>query len=212
MPLQRPQFFEADLSDGEIQKSAVDKTIMPIQAHPPHFVVIVARVWPELAVIFRRPILGPTRHAYRGTIQEQGDIIRPFDIAGPPKILRHAPAFDARFRRIQNPLIQPKAAGRRVQLPGAVAPPAAFSVEAGRHGAEAYFRIRVVRLHLVMPYRNPFGEIAVVVLAVHRPDETPLTQVCLADGGLGVLLNTLQGRHEDRHQQGNNRDHHQELD
>ncbi len=68
MPLQRPQFFKADFSDGEIQKKAVYKTIMPIKANPPHFIVIVTRVWPELTIIFRWFILGPTSHSYDGTI------------------------------------------------------------------------------------------------------------------------------------------------
>jgi hypothetical protein len=58
----------------------------------------------------------------------------------------------------------------------------------------------------------PAEPVAIVVVAIQLPDQTPLVQVHLAGDGSGLLLDATQGRHEDRQQQRNNRDNDQKLD
>ena len=55
-------------------------------------------------------------------------------------------------------------------------------------------------------------ELPIVLVRVHGEDQAPLLEVGQAGDGPGLLPHPLQCRHQDRHEQGDDRDHHEQLD
>jgi NAD+ synthase len=94
-----------------------------------------------------------------------------------------------------------------------VADRGAFLIGLGCHGAvEQGVGIGVVLRELPHPRVSEVGrELPAVVLHVHRPDEAPLLQVGSAHHMLGLLAYLLQSRHQNRHQQSDNRDHDEQF-
>ena len=56
------------------------------------------------------------------------------------------------------------------------------------------------------------GHPAVMVAHMRAERDAPLSQIGLAHNGLGLLPHTSHHRQQHGHQQGDNRDHHQQLD
>ena len=88
MPVERPQLFEPDLPDGPIQEGAVDRSAVPVQTNPPHFVA-AGEVF-RRAVIQRRLILGERPDVVPETIEEERYPVRRLVIDVPVVVLRVA--------------------------------------------------------------------------------------------------------------------------
>jgi hypothetical protein len=137
--------------------------------------------------------------------------------------------FMFRRRRIEQPVVLP-VAGLLLEISWStsahgVGVEGAAVVLAGRqalrrHGAAEDFRFRLVRgsqgddpfasrpIHTEIPA----GERAVIIVAVHVPDGTPLLERGPTRDGAGLLLDSGQRGHQDCHQQSDNGDDDKQLD
>jgi len=142
MPIERPQLLEPNSADGPVQKSAVDRRIVPVQTDPPHFIA-AGEVF-RRPVIERRLIFGKWPDVVPKTIEENRYPVRRPDVDVPVVV-----AGVAARGPVAQPLIEPVAAVGAVlkNAPGREGIPAAFGQGLGGHRAKTHVQVVVLRPH-----------------------------------------------------------------
>jgi len=216
-PLQRPELLQADLACGEVAEDGILESAVAVDADPLHLLGIGGAGNDGRAVGRRVVVMGPCidpPHAGK-----HRDIVSVLDAGGAPVVGGGASAPHAVQARgdVAHPAVRPIAAdvvvggSEGARLPGVVGPVAdgAGGIDRlGGLGADADLLLDGVEFAdgAEPPAAATLAgggapvvaaePVAVVVVAIQLPDETPLVQVHLAGDGSGLLLDAAQGRHE----------------
>ncbi len=231
-PLEGPELFESDLAGRPIAEDGVLESAVPVYTDALHFLGVHSAGDGGVAFGGRigetRPCIDPP-HAGK-----HGDIVGALDVGRAPVVRGGAasPHGSQSGRDVAHPAVRAVAAHVIIVgaigacLPGVIVPVADGTGGRDRlgglraaadllldfvqfgHGAEPPAAAALAGRRAPVMATKP---VAVVVIAVHLPDEAPLMQVRLAGDGPGLFPNAVQDRHEDRHQQRNDGDYHQKL-
>ena len=231
-PLEGPELFESDLAGRPIAEDGVLESAVPVYTDTLHFLGVHSAGDGGVAFGGRigvtRPCIDPP-HAGK-----HGDIVGAPDVGRAPVVRGGAasPHGSQSGRDVAHPAVRAVAAHVIIvgaigaRLPGVVVPVADGAVGRDRlgglraaadllldfvqfgHGAEPPAAAALAGRRAPVMAAKP---VAVVVIAIHLPDEAPLMQVRLAGDGPGLFPNAVQDRHEDRHQQCDDSDYYQKL-